>query len=115
MGALARTDIRIEQGATFGLLAELQDEDGGPVDLTGCTARMKIRAGYNSPVLLSLVSPTNIVINPTLGTVLVTVTASATELLGFSRGVYDLEVVFPDGTVIRALQGEALLARESTS
>jgi len=84
------------------------------IDLTGYSARMKVKDSYGGAELLSLTNGTGI----TLGTVdgLVTVSRSATETAAFSwtRGVYDLELV--NGTdVTRLVEGSVTVKPEAST
>lgn len=108
-------DITIEQGATFTLSATWKDSAGAPVNLTGYSARMQVRSSYDSEeVLASLVSPTDITLGGALGTILVTISATSTQLLTIQEGVYDLELQSAGGVVTRLLQGKATISREVT-
>ncbi len=108
-------DITIEQGATFTLSATWKDSTGTPVNLTGYSARMQVRPNYESEeVLASLISPTDITLGGALGTILATISATATQLLTIQEGVYDLELQSAGGVVTRLLQGKAIISREVT-
>jgi hypothetical protein len=116
MGA-ATLNIIIEQGATFELTATWTD-GGNPVDLTGVIARMMIRKRHSSEeVLLSIDSDTigGITIDALTGVVDVEVSATLTAALpGRLRGVYDLELLFPSGRVVRLLKGRVRVDPEVT-
>jgi hypothetical protein len=108
-------DIEIDQGATFTLGVQLYDDNNALIDLTGATARLKIRSGHG--VAASLVSVTGspeIVITANIGKIVVTLSATTTAALTFFKGVYDLEVVLASGTVTRLLEGVVTLNREVT-
>lgn len=105
-------DLRIEQGATFNETYTSSD-DGTPVDWTGWTARAQIRAKAEVGAELFLDLEPFLAINTTAITL--AIPADVTALLTRS-GVWDLEL--DDGavepTVIRFLQGKALLSPEVT-
>ena len=63
---------------------------------------------------MSLVSPTGITLGGALGTVLATISATATKELTIQEGVYDLELESSGGVVTRLLQGKATISREVT-
>lgn len=86
-----------------------------PVDLTGATARMQIRAGLGSALLLELNTENGglAIIGP--GTLVRTLSAAQTAALTWTDGVYDLEVEYADGTVQRYLQGAVTVSREVTT
>jgi hypothetical protein len=91
----------IEQGATFiwpflwqaGPTMKTLE----PVDLTGCTARMQVRAEIDSvDVLLDLTTENSgIVLGGATGMVTVEVSATATSAIDWTSGVFDLEVSSP--------------------
>jgi hypothetical protein len=76
---------------------------------------MQIRSNYESEeILASLVSPADIVLGGSLGTILATISATATQSLTIQEGVYDLELQSTGGVVTRLLQGKAIISREVT-
>lgn len=86
-----------------------------PVDLAGYTARMMIRStpeATGTP-LLSLVSPTDIVLDNTAKTITITIAADVTEDFTWNAGSYDLEVV--SGSIVtRLLSGNVTTEDETT-
>lgn len=111
----ARYDVTIDQGATFfagfvwslpGVVGESGVSVGDPVDLSGCSARMQIRAGYGKPVLVEVTTETagEIELGGVNGSIHVTIPAGKTDLLVVRRAKYDLEVV-RGGQVVRVLAG----------
>jgi hypothetical protein len=89
-----------------------------PVSLASFTARMQIRATVETadPPLVSLVSPTDIVLDDTNHTITVTISAAVTAAYTFSTGVYDLELVSGDATpvVTKLLSGNVIVLPEVT-
>lgn len=63
-----------------------------PVDLTNYTARMTIKDRKGGTALVTLVSPTNIVVDNAAKTITVTITPTATTAFTWTYGVYDLEL-----------------------
>jgi len=134
----AQIDIDIYQGATFRKrfwYGRKTDPDGPlpdptadppvnftPHDLTGCTARMQVRPSVDSSIIWIDLTDTTITVGDDEGWI--EVEATAIETAGFDfdprptmkrgSGVYDLEVVFPDGDVIRLAQGRVNLDPEVT-
>lgn len=108
-------DITIEQGATFQMSLTWKDSTGAAVNITGYTARMQVRENYEAEsTLVSLTSSGgDIVLGGALGTIAITIGASATQLLQLDEAVYDLELV-NGATVTRLLQGKATVSREVT-
>jgi hypothetical protein len=117
----AKRNLYIEQGATFNLAFTwnegTSDAIGAPVDLTGCKARMQVRAKQQSPVIVDASSDSEspaILLGGDTGTIEVTLTAEMTDLLSVKSGLYDLEVEFPDGTVYRLLEGSVTVSPNIT-
>lgn len=115
--AAAKLKLAIEQGATF--RKTLTWKAGKPavaVDLTGCTARMHIRAEITSPTPLVTLTTENdgITLGGVAGTIVLLITATATAAFAWEAGVYDLEVVFANGDVRRLLYGPVVVSLEVT-
>jgi hypothetical protein len=85
-----------------------------PVDLTGATARMQIRAQVGGAVLLELTTANGGLAFTGPGTITRTLSAAQTAALTWTEAVYDLEVEYADGTVQRYLQGDVTVSREVT-
>lgn len=75
-----------------------------PVDLTGYTANMQIRA-YPLAATVLYDASNNIVLGGTAGTVTLTIPAAATAGFTWWAGVYDLLLTDPNGIVTRLLNG----------
>ena len=112
--------LGIDQGETYNLEVAYAspsadpDAPSEPIDLTGCTARMQMREKYGSPVLLEANTENGgIDIDGPAGVINVLLTDVQTDALGVKEGstrprtaaLYDLEIVFPSGTVRRVVQG----------
>lgn len=94
---------------------------GEPLDLSGCTARMDIRARpADTAVLLSLDSTSVLCLED--GVIDITLTPAQTDLLGYdpsgarfrTRAAYDIEVVYPDGAVTRPVTGSFAISGSIT-
>jgi hypothetical protein len=104
-----------EQGATFSRQITWLDSNGAPLDLTGYTARMQVRATVDaSSALFNLTSGAgDITLGGAAGTITIAISATATAAVAAGCYVYDLELV--DGaTVYRLLQGEFEVDAEVT-
>lgn len=115
-------DIEIEQGATFTLGFVyyeptldvdgnvVLDTDGNPVpgdpkDLTGCTARMQLRARVgDTEAIVTATSEAadsedgfggRITLGGNTGRVDIVLTDADTDLVTVKKGVYDLEIEYP--------------------
>jgi len=101
----------IKQGATytkdFTWLAGTCSAVGAqpsPVDLTGYSAGMQIRAyPLATPVLYDASS--NLVLGGTAGTITLTIPAANTESFTWWNGVYDLILTSSSAVITRLLQG----------
>lgn len=98
-----RVDIRIDQGATWSTVVQVNNADGSPRNLTGYTAAMHIRTAYGVPTaLVELLSPSDgITINALVGQITVTIPAVETAALTTQPGVYDLKIT--SGAVVERL------------
>lgn len=112
--------LKIEQGATFS--DEVVWRTGAtpasitPVDLTGCKARAQVRSDIDSSdVLLEMTTENGrIVLGGVSGGIHITIDAATTAAFQWESGVYDLEILFPDGKVMRFLEGGVTVSREVT-
>lgn len=102
-------NLCIPQGATYAkvftwwgpviLQGCLQE---GPINITGYTAVMQIRAYPLAPTVLYDAS-SNLVINGPAGQLTLTIPASSTETFTWWTGVYDLLLTSPDGSYTKRL------------
>jgi hypothetical protein len=108
-------DIVCDQGATFTRVFTWQDSTGVPVNLTGYTARMQVRATIDSAsTLLSLTTENSgIALGGAAGTVTITATATQTAAVAAGCYVYDIELVI-GSTVVRLVQGQFTVDGEVT-
>lgn len=111
-------DILCEQGATFTRELTWKQENGTPVNLTGYTARMQVRrAVSDSTAVVTLTTENGGITMPSpraSGKIVLLLSATATAGLPVIKGVYDLEVVAPNSTVTRLLQGKFAVSAEVT-
>ena len=113
--AVLKEPLLIEQGATWDFAMVWKTEEGDPIDLTGCEARMQFRQTYESSVLLDLDSSSgSLTIDVSTGHIATQVSAETTAGIKGRSGVFDLEVYHPDGRVDRVLQGQWVLSPEVT-
>lgn len=115
-GKAGTLHLTIEQGATFDPVLTWGDQAGVPIDLTGYSARMQIRATVESAAIIHEATTVNgqIVLGGAAGTVTFAIPATATELFTFDEAVYDLEVESAGGHVTRLVEGVVYLSPEVT-
>lgn len=85
-----------------------------PKDLTGFTARMSVMDKIGGTELIRLDTNGGITIDVATSTVTLRVDADSTALMGWKKGVYDLELVAEDGTVTALLYGSVDVVKEVT-
>lgn len=96
----AKYDFTIWKGATFEETFTIS-KNGAPVDLTGCSAKVQLRASATDPtVLLEFSAGTGLTIGPLLGKIYLSKSATETAALTFSSAVYDIRIVLSDGKVL---------------
>jgi hypothetical protein len=116
MGSPAGTyNIVCDQGATLLRTLTYRDSSDALVNLTGFTGRMQVRADVESTgTVLSLTTENGgLTLGGALGTILVTVSATATAAVAAGTYVYDLELV-QGSTVTRLVQGSFEVRAEVT-
>ena len=112
----AKLKLTIIQGATFRKPLDWLNPDRTPIDLTGCTARMQVRAEIESAdVLLELTTENGgIAIDGPAGRLTLHIAPVATAAIAWQSGVWDLEVEHPNGDVTRLAQGSINVLPEVT-
>lgn len=114
----AHIDLDVYKGSTF--VKIIQWKTGTPpvaVNLTGCTARMQIRRAVNDITALDTLTTENgklQIHEPLEGKFKIIIPAATSTAYIFTSSVYDLEIVFTDGTVTRVIEGCLTAAPEVT-
>lgn len=87
-----------------------------PVNLSGLTARMQIRAKLDDVAVIKELTTLNggIIINNTAKTIEIYISATDTALFSFQSAVYSLELVSASGEVTQLINGTLTLVREVT-
>lgn len=104
----AQQNFTIEQGASFRVQMTWTSEDGTPVDMTGCEARLQIRRSYRDRVVLvDLATPTQgIELDLPVSAIRIHVSDEVSAGLASGTYVYDLLVSMPGGDKVRLLEGQ---------
>jgi hypothetical protein len=102
-------DLIVDQGADYAVTFPVLDGAGQPVDVTGWSASGQIRAGYASATVLHTLAPT-------LGSggLALRIPAATSAAWAFRLGRYDIELVAPDATVTRLVEGSVVVRPEIT-
>lgn len=119
------TNLDMEQGTTFSVLATWKDTTGRGKDLTYYNARMQIRPSYGSTTITESLSTANgeIVLSatgeisfvlPPARTSRIPVDYNQTARPPKTAYVYDLELIDPEGDVTRLLYGSIIVTGEVT-
>lgn len=109
----------IEQGSSFDRTVTWYSDAAGttPVDLTGYTARMKVKTDDLATTILDSASNITLTLGGAAGTVRIQVTATVTAGLAATTKrslAYDLELV-NGSTVTRLIEGKVGVRREVTT
>ena len=110
-------NLTIEQGTTYSQRLTWKI-DSNAVNLTGYTARMKVRAvnRRDREPLISLTSSAGggITLGGSAGTIDIAISAASTASLVPEKYTYDLELVSSGGVVTRLVKGTVTVAAEVT-
>ena len=128
--------LKIDAGADYFLAFRLKDEDGNYLNLSSCSAAMKLKNKYDSvSELVSLTSETDggitfekwdDVTSEWIDTIAIHITDAQTAPLvdyevldsdgdvAYGEGVYDLEITDEESVVIRTIQGYWIASPEVT-
>ena len=89
-----------------------------PADVTGWKLRMHVRDKPNGTILLSFSSDVvdaavgSITVDPAAATFTLGLTAAQTAALTWNGGVYDIEAIKPDGTVIEIISTSVVIVSQ---
>jgi|TARA_R110000824_G_scaffold2568_1_gene11781 hypothetical protein len=110
-------NMTIEQGSTFNLVLVWKNDANNPINLTGYSAKLQLRASTGASVILLELSSEDsdqIQVYPTQGTVNLTIGHAQTALLPPSIAVYDLELKSAEGVVTKLIKGRCRIEGEVT-
>lgn len=102
-----------DQGATYTQRLTWKI-DGNPVNLTGYTARMKVKNVVKNFEAISITSSSGIALGGSAGTIDLTVSAADMTKVVAGKYSYDLELVSPGGVVTRLVKGTFTVTPEVT-
>lgn len=113
MAAVTR-NFTIEQKATFRKKLTYRDAKKKPINLTGFSARMQIRAADGSLIADLSTEKSTIVLGGAAGTIELVISAADTAKMTFATALYDLKLIAPSGDETRLLQGKVTLSAGQT-
>lgn len=116
MSAIAQKNLVIPAGSTWSQIATWKTGDPPvPVNLSGYSARMQIRQTHGSGVVFELTTSNGrIALGTTNGQITLSAAAVDTAALAAGLYIYDLELISPNGSVTRLLQGSVTVSPEVT-
>lgn len=95
-----KVNLVIDQGTTFTTSFDVDDDAGNPIDLTGYTGYSQIRKHYTSSNAVSFTVTAN-----SAGVVVLSMNSNTTSTINAGRYVYDVELVSPQNTTSRIVEG----------
>lgn len=107
-------NLTADQGATFTQRLTWKI-DGNPVNLTGYTARMKVKNIVRNFEVISITSSSGITLGGSAGTIDMLVSAADMTRIVAGKYSYDLELVSPGGVVTRLVKGTFTVTPEVTT
>ena len=117
--AAGRTNLNIEQGATWRRTLSLTDDIGSGIDLTEFTAKMQIRDDFQGTlyICLSTYNGSITIPNPESGSIYIYLADDDTKNVNIEQGKWDLELYKDLGSsteTLRLLQGNVRISPEVT-
>lgn len=109
-------NFEVDQNATFSFIVEYKDNEGNPIDLTGCSAKMQVRdTKGGSKLAFSLTSPIGgISIDGPNGKLTIKATPTQTNKLFYPKSSYDVMLTDSNLNKIKLLEGFLTLSRSVT-
>jgi len=107
----------VDQNTTFTFTVEYKDNDGDPIDLTDCSAKMQVRdTKGGSKLAFTLTSPSTggITIDGPNGKLTIKITPTQTNKLFYPKSAYDLMIVDSNGNKTKLIEGFMTLSRSVT-
>lgn len=110
----SKCNLKIYKGATFSFVTWVMFLDKTKMNFTGYAGRMQIRPRADSERLIASLTTENGGISVEGVEIKLIMSAAQTSAIEDADGVYDLEMVAPDGTVQRILEGKVSISAEIT-
>lgn len=111
--AASEYNITAEQGSDLSFVLTYRSAAGSLINLTGYTARMKVRKRASSPAAyLSLTETSGLALGGAAGTVTISVNSTALSAVPAGKYIYDLRLDSPSGVEQRLIQGQFTVLAE---
>jgi len=107
----SKVNLVIDQGTTYNLYVELNDQDGNPLSGENYTPSGKIRKHYGSANSTSFAASLS---NTGTGVLILSLTANQTSSLQYGKYVYDVELSDSSNNITRVFEGTVLVTPEAT-
>lgn len=110
-------NFEVDQNTTFTFTVEYKDSSGNPIVLTNATAKMQVRdtqGGTKLAVTLTSAANGGIVITPSTGKIVITMTPEQTIKLFYPKSAYDLMLTDQYGVKRKLMEGYLTLSRSVT-
>ena len=95
----SKANLVIDQGTTYSVVINLDDENGDPLNVDGYTSRAQMRKHYTSS---NAVSFTTALAN---GQLSLSLSSNQSSVIVAGRYVYDAEIIDGSGNVTRIVEG----------
>ena len=106
-----QSNLVIDQGTDFSSIISLNNQDGTPMNLTGCTVKSQFRKSFQSSAYTSFTAS---IYDAPNGNVTLQLSNDQTSAVDPGRYLYDIQLTNPQGLKIRALEGLVLLTPQIT-
>lgn len=112
----AQKNFEVDQNTTFNFTIDYKDDNGDPIDLTDCSAKMQVRdTKGGSKLAFTLTSPAGgILIDESLGRLTIKMTPTQTNKLFFPKSSYDIMLTDSNLNKTKILEGFLTLSRSVT-
>lgn len=113
---MADKNWEVDQNTTFTFTVEYKDDNGNPIVLTDCSAKMQVRdAKGGSKLAFSLTSPAGgILIDEAIGKIIIKMTPTQTNKLFYPKSSYDLMITDSNLNKTKLIEGFITLSRSVT-
>ena len=99
-------NIEVYQGADFSYVITIKDNEGVPINLTGCTLSGRIREEYGVGTAYDFSFDLMDMVN---GKFKMYMSHTVTSTLTFRKAVYEVDITYSDGTIDTFLYGNVVV------